>query len=609
MYLRLGALLLISFLFCCNLFGQQYTPLRQRLADLEAQNNITFSYDDQVVEKLVVENSPLSKLEEELLSIAQQTGITFNLVADDVIIIILSKNNFCAILVDSETKLPIKDAQVIINGKPFNLLSDSKGKISFNGIYSFQDTAQFKHLAYGEQKFPLKRLSNINCEEIPLVFQDITLNEVVITNYMTNGINASKIDHSLEIKTKDLALLPGETDGDVLAAIKTLPGITSPNGKAGNLHFRGSTTDQTLLLFDNMPIYHKGHYLGAISPYNPTIVDEIKVYRSGYSASLGGRVGGAIEINSDRSIPDSSRYGIGLNTVYGSAFAKIPVTNNWSVNGSIRSSYSGTWKSPKLEAIEDLVFNPSPQSIAEENPGVEILRKNFEFRDINASTTYNTTSGQLFFSYIDVFNDRDFEFLSPMGDINKTEDDLNNNGGSLNWINFWTNRISTDATLTYSKYDYSSKIRSIYPIQDSIAIRNIFNNSITDINFKSSIQFENDEDRVISFGYELNHTIIDNDNYIPIPGVDPRVMFSDESYLHSLYTSYSNRLGENLNMTLGLRGNYYTKTEDYRIEPRVTASYEISPVVTLKSSAGLYSQYVRQNVFFDFEDTRSENLS
>ena len=609
MYLKALLLFIVSFLVHCSLFSQEYIPLSERLTALEKQDGISFSYDDQVVNKLVVVDTPVIKLEEELLSIAKQTGITFTLASEKVIILSLNKNEFCAKLIDSETKSEVINAQVIINNKPFNVLSDINGKVSFSGNYTFQDSVSFKHLGYSNRKFALGKLKDINCVTIPLVFDDITLKEVVIMNYMTTGIDASLKDHSLEIRTEDLALLPGETDGDVLAAIKTLPGITSPNGKAGNLHFRGSTTDQTLLLYDNMPIYHKGHYLGAISPYNPTIVDEIRVYRSGYSAALGGRVGGAIEINTDRSVPDSSRYGIGLNTVYGSAFAKIPVTNKWSVNGSIRSSYSGTWSSPKLEAIEDLVFTPSPQSIAEENPGVEILNKDFKFRDVNASSTYNTNSGQLFFSYIDIVNDRDFEFSSPFGDINITEDDLTNNGGSLNWLNFWTNKISTDATLSYSEYDYSSKIRSVYPIQDSVVIRNIFNNIITDVNFKSSIHIENEAKRELSFGYEVNHTTIDNDNFIPTQVGDPRVFFSNESFLHSLFTSYSNQFGSRLNLTLGLRGNYYTKTKDYRIEPRVTTSYEISPIVTLKSSVGLYSQYIRQNVFFDFEDTRSENLS
>lgn len=603
-------LFLVFSLFSCNLFSQQYTPLRERIDNIEKKYKVSFSYDDQLIERLRVTNDSIESLEQELLFIAKQTGLTFGLVAEDVILIQLNKNIFCAVLTDSDSGLPIKNAQVILNNKPFNALSNDKGMVSFGGNYTFQDSVSFKHIGYGNKKFALGRLSDSKCVTLPLEFKDLTLNEVVITNYITTGINASLKDHSLEIKADDLALLPGETDGDILAAIKTLPGIASPNGKAGNLHFRGSTTDQTLLLFDNVPIYHKGHYLGAISPYNPTMVDEIKVYRSGYSAELGGRVGGAIEINSDRSIPDSARYGVGLNTVYGSAFAKIPVSDKWSINGSIRSSYSGTWGSPKLEAIEDLVFSPSPQSIAEDNNTINILNKSFNFRDINGSTTYNTNSGQLFFSYIDVNNKRDFEFASPMGDIQKTDDDLTNNGGSLNWINYWTPTISTDVTLTYSDYQYSSKIKSIYPVQDSVVIRNEFLNEISDLNFKSSVQFENGLNRTISLGYEVNHTSIHDDNYGPMQQAGaPRGIFDNESYLHSIFASYSNQFNNKLNLTVGIRNSYYTKTKDYRVEPRVALSYELSSRITLKASGGLYSQFIRQNVFFDFEDYRAENLS
>ena len=49
---------------------------------------------------------------------------------------------------------------------------------------------------------------------------------------------------------RDLGLLAGDTDGDILNVLKSLPGIRTPDGKPGSLNFRGSTFDHTLIYFE-----------------------------------------------------------------------------------------------------------------------------------------------------------------------------------------------------------------------------------------------------------------------------------------------------------------------------------------------------------------------
>ena len=71
-----------------------------------------------------------------------------------------------------------------------------------------------------------------------------------------------------------LGLLAGETDGDIFNVLNNIPGIHSPSGKSGNLNFRGSTYDQNLIQIDDIPIYHSGHFLGAISPYNSSVISK-----------------------------------------------------------------------------------------------------------------------------------------------------------------------------------------------------------------------------------------------------------------------------------------------------------------------------------------------
>ena len=52
------------------------------------------------------------------------------------------------------------------------------------------------------------------------------LEEVVVTNYLTQGIS-KKSDGKINIRTKDFGILPGLIEPDVLQSVQALPGILS----------------------------------------------------------------------------------------------------------------------------------------------------------------------------------------------------------------------------------------------------------------------------------------------------------------------------------------------------------------------------------------------
>lgn len=626
-WFKTSVLTLFSF-YSVALQAQNRVPLSEKLQEIESNQDISFSYDDELIKSLTfISESKAESLAEELQDISKQTGLEFTLLSEKIILIELPKHKFCAQLIDNDTQLPIKDVQILINNVPRTLLSNANGSVEFSSRNTYQDSISFSHIGYRGPKVALKSLI-ADCPEVPLSFQELELDEVLITDYLTKGINSSKKDHSLSVKTSELALLPGETDGDVLLAIRALPGITSPNGKAGNLHLRGSTTDQTLIIFDGIPIYHKGHYLGAISPYNPIMVEEINIYRSGFTAELGGRVGGAIELKTDRRIPDSTRVGIGLNSYYASVFAKVPISDRFSVGAALRTSYMGEWNSPKLDAINEMVFTPSQFSIATDDPNLDIGENSFDFIDYNAISTYNMTSGQIQLSFLGIRNEQLFSFRNAgMNERNVTSSELENNGINLNWLHYWNPNVSSDISFTYGHYSYFSQLFSEIPNRPPI-IRNEFNNDITDLKFKSVIEYSNNNDRVFSLGYEVNNMQVNNSNLVgngppppgspPPPGGPPPAngpTLPDgnsselESFLHSAFVNYENRFLDKLILNAGIRSNYYSLTKEFLIEPRVSANFQYSPVTAFKTSYGLYSQYIGQNVFFDFDDIRVENLS
>jgi outer membrane cobalamin receptor len=118
-----------------------------------------------------------------------------------------------------------------------------------------------------------------------------------------------------------------------------LPGITTVDGRAGNLYIRGGTPDHNLILFDEIPIYHTGHYFGTISPYNPKVVEKMDVYRTGYSPENGGRIGSVVDIKSRTTVADSTECHAAINTLYGSGSITAALGKKVTLQVAGRSSY------------------------------------------------------------------------------------------------------------------------------------------------------------------------------------------------------------------------------------------------------------------------------
>ena len=78
-------------------------------------------------------------------------------------------------------------------------------------------------------------------------------------------------------------------------------------GSEGNMGFyvRGGGTDQNLILYDNTLVYNPGHLLGFFSIFNPDIIKDVSIIKSGIPAQFGGKLSSVIQMNSYKGNKDS----------------------------------------------------------------------------------------------------------------------------------------------------------------------------------------------------------------------------------------------------------------------------------------------------------------
>lgn len=477
--------------------------------------------------------------------------------------------------------------QVVINDVPVST-QFSGGGWEFRYKIDLGDKVSVFSQGYAPTVLSGRSLFNQKSMEVKLDLPTRRLNTVVVEDYLTKGINLMPSRQQIQINVNDLPLLPGETDGDIFASISALPGITNPDSRAGNIFIRGSDMDQTLILFDNIPIYHRGHYYGTISPYNPKIVDDVEVYRSGFHPRLGDRVGGAIVINSDNA-DQTSNYGVGANTLFGMGYGKFRLSDKWSGTLSVRNSYPRSFKSPKLEEISESVF--AATSLVDQG-GLLTDRIDVSFSDYNAKLAYQLNeNNNLELSAIHTLSDINFMPVTPPDVPGRSNDNrYENTGANLTWKSEWGAGWSSNLSTTYSNYDFEFTINTLAPDIPS----NQSDNSIDDFNVVQEFSKENTYSN-LEFGidYKWQNVSVDYSNETPSADL---YVFNKETTSNTIspYANYEFFGWEKWYVQLGVRGTYYSALEDYSISPRVLLNYDLSNKITLKSSHGWYNQFLSQ---------------
>lgn len=295
---------------------------------------------------------------------------------------------------------------------------------------------------------------------------------VVTAEYLTSGFDKSKSDGAITLRPNRLGILPGLIEPDIMQSLQLLPGISSPTESASLLHIRGGTPDQNLILFDGIKTYHHGHLFGMISPYNPYIIKDVTVYRSGTSAKYGDRISGVIDMKTTNIVPYRTKIETSSNMLYATANIKTPIVKDkLGALISYRHSFTDFWNSPAYAPMNKKIFQ-NTKLINKSNsntPSTLIRDNNFHFSDFNSKITYSPNEKhKLSFSSMLISNA--LKNIST-DDAELTSDDLTmeNLGASLEWNAKISEKFSVRAKTHYSRYKtkYAFRLFEFNPSSDN----------------------------------------------------------------------------------------------------------------------------------------------
>ena len=432
------------------------------------------------------------------------------------------------------------------------------------------------------------------------------LQEVVIKEYLTSGINRQNEDTSIKISPKKMGILPGLTEPDVLQTIQLLPGVQSPSETASGIYIRGGTPDQNLVLWDGIKMYYSGHFFGTISAFNPYITKDVKLYKSGMKARYGDRISGVIDITSDSDIPNEIEGGFGSNMTHADAYLKAPIGKSTAIIASARRSINDIVETKTFRNYSNRVFQDT--KISEGNKIVEddevtYTKDNFYFTDftIKAITKLNDNN-EINISSLFTKNKLDYGYeVEKFGEISNDLLDIKNYGTNLNWKHDYTESLSHSTSLYYSNFDLKYIGGNSIP-DDEYSNESTKNNKIDDFGFSYDMEWSNNDKSVLGFGYQFSSTRV-NYEFSSIDSDSPEENIyqsnKDVNNIHALYADYKLKTSGKWFLDLGVRTNYFSVVDKVFVEPRFQFQYNINPSFKYKASAESLHQAVSQVVEFN----------
>ena len=577
--------------------GNPAMPLSDWMSALETRYGITFSYESGLTKDVFLDPpaSTLS-LEQSLNILRNQFNFQVDITGESYFLVTARERTFCLKLIDVQSGVALPTAVFSVNNQ---VISHQPADDRFQITYAMapNDTLRLSALGYYDLELSLRQMLNGDCPTASMIVKVFELGEFKVSDYLAPGVSYHGGEHSLSVDLGQLSQLPGETDGDVLASITALPGVTSPDTRAGNIHIRSSAPDQSFLLFDDIPIYHKGHYFGTISPYNPAMVDKINVYRSGYGPRRGGRVGGAIELNTSDEIPSQVKAGVGVNTLYGGFHFNAPIVKDkFGLMVAARRSLPSSLNSPKQTAITNMIFQGSQISDIDLFNALVLENFDLKYTDVNVKSLYQLSPNQKI-EVSGIYVDNNLNYAVGNQNLQKKEgsnNDLVNLGGNLTWKSQWSKRWLGTLSVTFSDYEYSFA-RDIFSGPDVLDGFVRISNKVRDQIGRYELAHYSKSGDVLEFGYEMKRkdTRYHNEYFANNFGslTLNQMVVAD---LHSPYVNYSIERFERLKLRLGVRGTQYSEDNTFRVEPRAFARYELGKQWLLKGSSGFYNQYVSE---------------
>lgn len=529
---------------------------------------------------------------------------------------------------------PIPSVNILIVGENLGTITDLNGNYFLRNIPVGEYELRFSIVGYETQFIDVIISSNKTLElNVTLNSKMIEIGEVQVTGLKQQELSDTRTSF-LDLNPKSAKILPGAGE-DVLRTLQSLPGVLSPNDFSSQLVVRGSGPDQNLIIMDNIEIFNPYRLYGVISMFNPDAVSDVNLISGGFPARYGDRLSAVLDVTNREG--DSKKYFTGrINASIIDANVVFEGKNPFGLNGS--------WLLNSRRTYYDLIIEPFVK-----NAGLVDENVTFpNFYDFQTKLVIGSYNGHKFLlngiysrDGVDVLSAKNRKTPDSLDVYNVTKNDVI----GISW-HYAPNRKFLNKFVA-SWYKNSGATNFDSQILDPSLNREDFKDVIPDtlspylLGFKFDADFSfrkySLDDRftyiwgdhvfdagagvdfmqtIVNFKFKLDPSLEAILSSNPMIRTVLKDLKNTRNYnRYRIFAQNNFKLNERLYIQPSLRFDYYDILDKAYLAPRISLSYALDELTTLRGVVGLYYQspgyekIVDQGVLFDFADRYTKQLS
>lgn len=494
-----------------------------------------------------------------------------------------AKNNeltgkISGIVLDHETRSPLRGVNVIVEGTDNGDATNTDGEFSIDNIPVGSYTLKFSYMGYKNEKRTdiVVRSGGINYQEVEMRQYVIESESIEVTASYFSEIK-KEATSTTNLSYEEIRRAPG-AGGDISRIIKSLPSVAQIDDQINSLVVRGGSPLENGFYLDNIELPNINHFPtqgtsgGSMGILNVDLIENVNFIAGGYSAKYGNKLSSIMEIDYRQGNHTETKAQVNVDMAGIGGVYEGPINEKCNFILSGRRSY--------LEMIAGIM-------------------------DISTIPSYSDLQGKLVYN---LNSQNKFTILNILGADNNTIEEkeaeesdwpvygkdrhLDNTFG-INWRKLWNGKGYSNTSLAHT-YSYFKRDFKEYETGLPVINNNSKENKIKlrNINF-----YKINKQNKIEFGFEAKSLLFDYNKafgaFTDIKGDTTAQLTMDKNIItHKIagFLSYQWHPNNKFKIQSGLRANYFEYDGNINLSPRLSISYELTDITTLKAAWGQYYQ-------------------
>jgi len=327
--------LILVLLGTLSAYGQEATKYLDKFS---SDFNLQFAYDpDQIGSLAIPRNWSNIDNKEELKKALNLANIEIAEVESDRWLLRKKVTNPSASTyvrgqVSEDGNEALVSALIFTKDGEFSTLTDDVGAFILEISSDIECEICCQYLGYNVQCVPNDDFLSFELEPQTFLIDDVKISSKKIQVQITN------LDDNEVMRIRKSALNKAALGSDVMRTVQMLSGVDASNDLSASLVVRASSSLQSLVTLDGIPLYNTETTFGMFSVLNPLVVSKFSLYKNTMPLEYGEFTGGYLACEGLGKIEDRLRLNIDINTLQSSAAIQVPIGKSTQVSGAFRRS-------------------------------------------------------------------------------------------------------------------------------------------------------------------------------------------------------------------------------------------------------------------------------